>query len=138
MAFPNRDTYFGGYAADAKAGLGLYVFANGGAYIGQYKGGKRHGQGLMILPDGGLYRGGFVADKFEGQVGDCSMAGTCGPCSLAALPQPLLCCKCARTQSRSTLAVAPLYTGAAPGWRPRLMSLALPQYCHSIGCHPAA
>jgi hypothetical protein len=68
VAFPNRDTYFGGYAADAKSGLGLYVFANGGAYVGQYEGGKRQGQGLMILPDGGLYRGSFAADKFEGQV----------------------------------------------------------------------
>ncbi|KAF6261919.1 hypothetical protein COO60DRAFT_1678673 [Scenedesmus sp. NREL 46B-D3] len=67
VSFPNRDTYYGGYAADAKAGLGLYVFANGGAYVGQYEAGKRQGQGLMIMPDGGLYRGGFVADKFEGQ-----------------------------------------------------------------------
>ncbi|WIA43924.1 hypothetical protein OEZ86_010328 [Tetradesmus obliquus] len=67
VAFPIRDTYFGGYAADAKAGLGLYVFANGGCYVGQYKGGKRQGQGLMVLPDGGLYRGSFAADKFDGQ-----------------------------------------------------------------------
>jgi hypothetical protein len=68
VSFPNRDTYFGGYAADAKSGLGLYVFANGGAYVGQYESGKRQGQGLMILPDGGLYMGSFAADKFEGQV----------------------------------------------------------------------
>lgn len=69
VAYPNRDTYFGGYSNDAKSGVGLYVFANGGAYIGQYQQGKRHGQGLMILPDGAMYRGGFDADKFDGQVG---------------------------------------------------------------------
>ena len=74
VAFPNRDTYFGGYQADSKAGTGLYVFANGGAYIGQYQGGKRQGQGLMILPDGGLYRGQFAADKFDGLVSVLSLA----------------------------------------------------------------
>lgn len=68
VAYPNRDTYFGPYAAGAKAGTGLYVAANGAAYMGQYAGGKRSGFGLMILPDGGLYKGGFKEDKFEGQV----------------------------------------------------------------------
>lgn len=69
VAYPNRDTYFGPYAAGAKAGVGLYVSATGACYIGQYADGKRGGYGLMILPDGGLYKGGFKADKFEGQVG---------------------------------------------------------------------
>jgi hypothetical protein len=69
VAYPNRDTYFGPYAAGAKAGTGLYVAANGAAYVGQYAAGKRSGFGLMILPDGGLYKGGFKDDKFDGQVG---------------------------------------------------------------------
>lgn len=69
MAYTNRDTYFGPYAAGAKAGTGLYVAANGAGYVGQYAAGKRSGFGLMILPDGGLYKGGFKEDKFEGQVG---------------------------------------------------------------------
>jgi hypothetical protein len=37
VTFPNRDTYFGGYAGGAKSGLGLYAFATGAAYLGQYK-----------------------------------------------------------------------------------------------------
>jgi hypothetical protein len=69
VAYPNRDTYFGPYAAGAKEGTGLYVAANGSAYVGQFVGGKRCGFGLMVLPDGGLYKGGFKDDKFEGQVG---------------------------------------------------------------------
>jgi hypothetical protein len=69
VAYPNRDTYFGPYAANAKAGTGLYVAANGAGYVGQYAAGKRSGFGLMILPDGGLYKGGFRNDKFDGQVG---------------------------------------------------------------------
>jgi hypothetical protein len=68
VAYPNRDTYFGPYAAGAKAGTGLYVAATGAGYVGQYAAGKRSGFGLMILPDGGLYKGGFREDKFEGQV----------------------------------------------------------------------
>lgn len=68
VAYPNRDTFFGPYAAGAKAGTGLYVAASGAAYVGQYAGGKRCGFGLMVLPDGGLYKGGFKDDRFEGQV----------------------------------------------------------------------
>jgi hypothetical protein len=66
--YPTRDTYFGGYSADAKSGLGLYAFNNGAAYLGEYEGGKRHGKGCLILPDGGMYKGEFAVDKFEGQV----------------------------------------------------------------------
>ncbi len=68
VQYPNKDSYFGGYSADAKAGLGLYAFANGALYLGEYSGGKRAGRGLMVMPDGGVYRGGFAADRFEGQV----------------------------------------------------------------------
>ncbi len=67
----HSDTYFGGYAADAKAGAGLYVFAGGAAYLGSYRDGKREGRGVMMLPDGGTYEGEWVADRFEGQVGGC-------------------------------------------------------------------
>jgi hypothetical protein len=83
VAFPNRDTYFGPYAAaggGVKAGTGLYVGANGAAYVGQYAGGLRAGFGVMALPDGGMYRGGFRADKFEGQVRGCVVvAGATAP-----------------------------------------------------------
>lgn len=73
VAYPNRDTYFGPYAAGAKSGTGLYVAASGAAYAGQYAGGKRCGFGLMVLPDGGLYKGGFKDDKFDGQVRSCCL-----------------------------------------------------------------
>jgi hypothetical protein len=81
VAYPNRDTYFGPYAAPGvKSGLGLYVAASGAAFIGQHGGGqtgtsssgsqpgRRCGFGLMVLPDGGQYKGGFRDDRFEGQV----------------------------------------------------------------------
>lgn len=71
VAYPNRDTYFGPYAAGAKSGTGLYVAASGAAYAGQYAGGKRCGFGVMVLPDGGLYKGAFKDDKFDGQVRCC-------------------------------------------------------------------
>lgn len=66
-SFPNKDTFYGSYIADFKAGIGFYVFAAGAAYVGQYVDGKREGRGCMIFPDGGYYRGIFEADKFEGE-----------------------------------------------------------------------
>lgn len=62
VTFPNKDTYFGGYQGDSKAGLGLYAFATGAAYLGQYKQVRRAAAvcaccmmaaclpGLLILP----------------------------------------------------------------------------------------
>jgi hypothetical protein len=69
------DSYYGGYAGDAKAGAGLYVFASGAAYLGAYAGGRREGHGLLALPDGGLYEGEFAGDRFEGQVGGAWAGG---------------------------------------------------------------
>jgi len=80
------DTYFGGYAADAKAGPGLYVFASGATYLGSYRDGKREGRGVMVVPDGGMYEGDWVADRFEGQV-----RRACAPC-VCVSSGPVLCC----------------------------------------------
>jgi hypothetical protein len=35
VSYPNKDSYFGGYADDFKSGKGLYTFANGAIYIGE-------------------------------------------------------------------------------------------------------
>jgi hypothetical protein len=84
------DTYYGGYAADAKSGAGLYVFASGASYLGAYAGGRREGRGLMVMPDGGVYDGEWAADKFEGQVGGRLGAGG-GACPGAPLLRALQC-----------------------------------------------
>jgi len=68
VQFPGEkpDTYFGGYANDAKEGPGVYAFASGAFYVGHYKAGKREGDGIMLMPDGGLYIGQHKADRFDG------------------------------------------------------------------------
>lgn len=82
-SLPCRDTYFGGYAADVKSGVGLYVFGSGASYLGSYVGGKRQGRGMMVMPDTGIYEGQWAEDRFDGQVGVrrlCGMAWcTFGP-----------------------------------------------------------
>lgn len=65
--YANGDTYFGGYKADKREGMGLYTVAKGGAYAGSYSSSKRGGQGIMRMPDGGIYTGSFAQDTFDGQ-----------------------------------------------------------------------
>ena len=64
--YPNGDTYFGSYAADAREGMGLYAAAAGGSHIGLWSASKRSGQGVMLMPDGAIFTGDFKGDKFEG------------------------------------------------------------------------
>eukprot|EP00842_Homolaphlyctis_polyrhiza_P000108 jgi/Hompol1/1098/HPOL_001631-RA len=65
-AFPNGDSYEGGYANSKRSGHGMYKWKAGHRYVGDFTSGKRHGQGVYVYSNGDAYQGSWENDLKHG------------------------------------------------------------------------